>query len=63
MRDKEDIQEKTFSPYLYGALEIYDKNPSSRFISDGLPDTVTIPANHAGELRSDLPKSLKINLR
>jgi peptidoglycan/xylan/chitin deacetylase (PgdA/CDA1 family) len=44
-------------------LEVLDKHPEMRFVSDGDPDTITIPANARGQLRSDLPSHYKVITR
>ena len=41
-------------------LAHFDKNPQDRFVSDGDPATVTIPAAQHDRLRANLPKSLKV---
>jgi Polysaccharide deacetylase len=41
-------------------LTHFDKNPQDRFVSDGDPATVTIPATQHDRLRANLPKSLKV---
>jgi polysaccharide deacetylase len=41
-------------------LTHFDKDPDDRFVSDGDPTTVTIPAAHRDRLRANLPKSLKV---
>jgi len=41
-------------------LTYFDKNPGERFVSDGEPTTVTVPAARREKLRADLPKTLKV---
>ncbi len=41
-------------------LEDYRKNPSKRFISDGNPETVTVPAGRADHIREDFKGSKEI---
>jgi hypothetical protein len=41
-------------------LNHFDRTPADRFISDGAPDTITIPAAHKDRLRDTLPKNLKV---
>ena len=41
-------------------LNHFDRTPADRFISDGAPDTITIPATHKDRLRDTLPKNLKV---
>ena len=41
-------------------LTHFDKSPDDRFVSDGDPTTVTIPAARRDRLRASLPKSLKV---
>jgi peptidoglycan/xylan/chitin deacetylase (PgdA/CDA1 family) len=41
-------------------LEYFAKNPSDRFVSDGDPSTLTIPASARAKLKSSLPKDLKV---
>ena len=41
-------------------LGYFDKNPGERFVSDGDPTTVTIPAGRRDKLRTPLPNGLKI---
>ena len=41
-------------------LTYFDKNPGERFVSDGEPTTVTVPASRREKLRTDLPKTLKV---
>jgi hypothetical protein len=41
-------------------LTYFDKNPGERFVSDGEPGTITVPAARREKLRSDLPKTLKV---
>jgi hypothetical protein len=41
-------------------LNHFERTPSDRYISDGNPDTLTIPANKRDRLRTDLPKSPQI---
>jgi hypothetical protein len=38
----------------------FEKNPQDRFVSDGDPQTVTIPTARKDRLRLDLPKTLKV---
>ena len=41
-------------------LGYFDRNPGERFVSDGDPDTVTVPAALRDRLRSELPRRLRI---
>jgi hypothetical protein len=41
-------------------LNHFDRTPSDRYISDGNPDTLTIPATKRDRLRPDLPKNQQI---
>jgi peptidoglycan/xylan/chitin deacetylase (PgdA/CDA1 family) len=41
-------------------LAHFDKNPQDRFVSDGDPATVTVPAAQRDRLKSSLPKPLKV---
>jgi hypothetical protein len=41
-------------------LTHFDKNPQDRFISDGDPATITVPAAQRDRLRPTLPKPLKV---
>ena len=41
-------------------LGYFDKNPGERFVSDGDPTTVTIPAGRRDKLRMPLPNGLKV---
>ena len=41
-------------------LTHFEKNPQDRFISDGDPTTVTVPAAQRDRLRQNLPKTLKV---
>jgi len=41
-------------------LTHFDKHPQDRFVSDGDPATVTIPAAQHDRLRANLPKSMKV---
>jgi hypothetical protein len=41
-------------------LNHFDKTPADRYISDGNPDTLTVPATQKDRLRSELPKSMKV---
>ena len=38
----------------------FERTPTDRFVSDGNPDTVTIPASRRDRLRPQLPKSIKV---
>ncbi len=38
----------------------FEWNPGERFVSDGDPDTVTVPAALRDRLRSELPRRLRI---
>jgi len=44
-------------------LTHFDRTPTDRYISDGNPDTLTIPANKRDRLRPNLPKNLKVIAR
>ena len=41
-------------------LSHFEKNPADRFISDGDPTTITIPASNRDRLRPNLPKTLTV---
>src|SRR6266550_1765226 len=41
-------------------LGYFERNPGERFVSDGDPDTVTVPAALRDRLRSELPRRLRI---
>jgi peptidoglycan/xylan/chitin deacetylase (PgdA/CDA1 family) len=41
-------------------LNHFDHTPTDRYISDGNPATLTIPANKRDRLRTELPKNLRI---
>lgn len=41
-------------------LTHFDRHPNDRFISDGDPDTITIPTTKKERLRDNLPKHLKV---
>jgi len=41
-------------------LGYFDRNPGERFVSDGDPDTVTVPAALRDRLRGELPRPLRI---
>ena len=41
-------------------LGYFDKNPQERFVSDGDPDVVTVPARLRERLRTPLPRSLRV---
>ena len=41
-------------------LGYFERNPRERFVSDGDPDTVTVPAELRDRLRSELPRRLRI---
>ena len=45
---------------LAGWLAYFEKHPDERFVSDGDPGTVAIPASRRERLRSDLPRGLKV---
>jgi peptidoglycan/xylan/chitin deacetylase (PgdA/CDA1 family) len=49
--------------YIRGAISFFDKNSGQRYISDGNPNTVTVPANRLNEVRSDLPKGLTVKIQ
>ena len=62
---------KTFDPYhlpriqavekdLAYWLDHFQKNPSDRFVSDGDPSTLTIPASSRPKLKLSLPKDVKV---
>ena len=36
------------------------RSDGERFVSDGEPTTVTVPASRREKLRADLPKTLKV---
>lgn len=38
----------------------FDRNPEDRFVSDGDPETITIPASRRDRLRSPLPRNLRV---
>jgi hypothetical protein len=41
-------------------LTHFERNPDDRYVSDGNPDTVTVPTARKDRLRSDLPKNLRV---
>jgi len=41
-------------------LSHFDRTPGDRYVSDGNPDTLTIPANKRDRLRPDLPKNQQV---
>ncbi len=41
-------------------LDWFDRNPGERFVSDGDPDVVTVPAGARDRLRLDLPTNLRV---
>jgi peptidoglycan/xylan/chitin deacetylase (PgdA/CDA1 family) len=41
-------------------LTHFERNPDDRYVSDGDPDTVTVPGARKDHLRADLPKHLKV---
>jgi hypothetical protein len=41
-------------------LTHFERNPDDRYVSDGDPDTVTVPGARKDRLRADLPKHLKV---
>ncbi|MBI4594511.1 MAG: polysaccharide deacetylase family protein [Candidatus Rokubacteria bacterium] len=41
-------------------LDYFDRNPAERFVSDGNPATVTIPATRRDRLRTPLPANLRV---
>jgi polysaccharide deacetylase len=41
-------------------LGYFDKNPGERFVSDGEPDVVTVPAGKRDAVRRELPPALRI---
>jgi hypothetical protein len=41
-------------------LGYFERNPGERFVSDGDPDTVTVPASLRDRLRSERPRRLRI---
>jgi hypothetical protein len=41
-------------------LTHFAKNPADRFVSDGDPNTITIPASMRDRIRPNLPKTLKV---
>ena len=45
---------------LAGWLAYFEKHPDERFVSDGDPGTVAIPASRRARLRSDVPRGLKV---
>jgi peptidoglycan/xylan/chitin deacetylase (PgdA/CDA1 family) len=49
--------------YIRGAISYFDKNPEQRFVSDGNPDTVTVPAKRLNEVRRDLPAGLTVKIQ
>jgi hypothetical protein len=57
-------QEKTGDLPVSGYwIEYLDKHPEQRFVSDGNPATITIPASARGSLKSDLPSQFKVIVR
>ena len=45
---------------MYNYLEYFDNNPEERFISDGNPDIVTVPAHKADQINSENGKDIYI---
>ncbi|MHC1719848.1 MAG: polysaccharide deacetylase family protein [Clostridiaceae bacterium] len=43
---------------LYDYLDYFDKHPEEKFISDGVPDIVTVPKDTAGELDTSIKKEI-----
>jgi hypothetical protein len=41
-------------------LTHFERNPDDRYVSDGNPDTITVPATRKDRLRADLPKHFKV---
>jgi len=41
-------------------IDYFDKNPGERFVSDGDPSAVTVPAARRDRLRAELPPSLRV---
>jgi hypothetical protein len=41
-------------------LNHFERTPTDRYVSDGNPDTLTIPTTRKDRLRSELPKTLKV---
>ena len=41
-------------------LTYFDRNPGERYVSDGDPATITVPAARREKLRTDLPKTRKV---
>ena len=41
-------------------LNHFERTPADRYVSDGNPDTLTIPTARKDRLRSELPKTLKV---
>ena len=50
----------TFDDSSPGQFRYIERNPGERFVSDGDPDTVTVPAELRDRLRSELPRHLRI---
>ncbi len=44
-------------------IDFLDKHPEMRFVSDGDPETITIPASARGQIRSDLSSRFKVIVR
>ncbi len=51
---------QALEPELTRWLTYFDKNPQERFVSDGDPTTVTVPAARKDKVRPHLPESLKV---
>lgn len=45
---------------MYNYLEYFDNNPQERFISDGNPDVVTVPADRADQVGSVIDKEVYV---
>jgi peptidoglycan/xylan/chitin deacetylase (PgdA/CDA1 family) len=44
-------------------IDFFDKHPEKRFVSDGDPQTLTIPASAKAQLRADFPKTFPANMK
>lgn len=50
-------------PYFGQWVKSFDTHPELRFISDGLPDVITVPKDQVGAVRTDLPAGLTVRTR
>ncbi|MCM2279045.1 MAG: polysaccharide deacetylase family protein [Oligoflexia bacterium] len=49
-------------PYFQQALKYFDEHPEQRFVSDGDPQTVSVPARLRQELREELPSGVRVDI-